>query len=57
MDDNIKTPPKPLDLERLSEDELEARIVLLGNETEACKAELERKRKHRNQAAALFGDN
>ena len=48
---------KKLDLERLSEDELEARIISLGEEIEACKGELERKRAHRNAASALFGGN
>lgn len=57
MDQNITASPKPLDLERLSEDELEARIIALGSEIEACKAELERKRAHRNAASALFGGN
>ena len=57
MDENVKLPPRPLDLERLSEDELSARIVSLGKEIEACKAELERKQKHRHEAAALFGEN
>ena len=57
MTENDPIPPKPLDLERLSEDELEARIVSLGEEIEACKAELERKRQHRSAADALFGGN
>jgi len=57
MTENEPIPPKPLDLERLSEDELEARIVSLGEEIEACKAELERKRAHRSAADALFGGN
>ena len=57
MDENVKLPPRPLDLERLSEDELSARIVSLGKEIEACKAELARKQKHRHEAASLFGKN
>jgi len=57
MTENDPIPPKPLDLERLSEDELEARIISLGAEIEACKAELEKKRQHRNAADALFGGN
>jgi uncharacterized small protein (DUF1192 family) len=57
MDENVSIPPKPVDLERFSEDELEARIISLGQEIEACKAQLARKRSHRNAAAALFGDN
>ena len=47
--------PPPADLERLSEDELEARIVTLEAEIDACRAELERKRGHRSAADALFG--
>jgi len=57
MTENEPIPPKPLDLERLSEDELEARIVSLNEEIDACKAELVRKRDHRNAANALFGGN
>lgn len=57
MTENDPIPPKPLDLERLSEDELEARIISLGDEIEACKAELARKRNHRNAANALFGEH
>ncbi|MEO1475523.1 MAG: DUF1192 domain-containing protein [Pseudomonadota bacterium] len=43
------------DLERLSEDELTARIATLEAEIEACKAELEKKRAHKSAASALFG--
>ena len=57
MTENDPAPAKKLDLERLSEDELEARIVALGEEIEACKAELARKRAHRDAASALFGGN
>lgn len=57
MTENEPIPPKPIDLERFSEDELEARILALGAEIEACKAELTRKRHHRSAAAALFGGN
>lgn len=49
--------PKPVsqDLERLSEDELEARILHLKSEIGACETELRRKRSHRSAADALFG--
>ena len=57
MTENEPVAPKALDLERLSEDELEARIVSLGAEIEACRAELDKKRSHRDAAKALFGDN
>ena len=55
MTDNEASAPKPQDLERLSEDELEARIVALHAEIEACKSELDRKRAHRSAANAIFG--
>lgn len=57
MTENEPIQPKSLDLERLSEDELDARIVALSEEIEACKAELEKKRSHRNAANALFGSH
>lgn len=57
MTENEPIAPKVLDLERLSEDELEARIISLGAEIEDCRAELDRKRSHRNAANALFGGN
>lgn len=57
MTDNEPLADKPLDLERLSEDELEARIVSLRAEIEACEAELGKKRSHRNAANELFGGN
>lgn len=47
--------PAKTDLERLSEDELTARIATLEAEIEACKAELEKKRAHKSAASALFG--
>ncbi len=46
--------PPPPDLERLSEGELEARILHLKSEIEACETELGRKRSHRLAADALF---
>ena len=57
MTDNGSPRAKLLDLERLSEDELEARIVSLTEEIEACRQELARKRDHRDAAKALFGGN
>lgn len=54
MDENEPIARKPLDLEQLSEDELEARILRLREEIDACKAELDRKRSHRSAADALF---
>lgn len=41
--------------ERLSVDELKARIEALKAEIAACEAELERKSAHRSAADALFG--
>ena len=55
MDDTEPRAPKPLDLERLSEDELLARIEQLKTEIAACEAELDRKKSHRSAADALFG--
>ena len=57
MTDDGSPRAKLLDLERLSEDELEARIVSLTEEIEACRQELARKRDHRDAAKALFGGN
>lgn len=53
-DENSPLAPKPFDLERLSEDELDARILSLEAEIEACKGELAKKRAHRSAADALF---
>lgn len=55
MDENEPKPAKKLDLETLSEEELEARIEALTGEIAACQAELEKKRAHRSSADALFG--
>ena len=41
-------------LERLSVGELEARIVALEKEIERVRAELDKKRSHEAQAAAVF---
>ncbi len=57
MDDNAPLPEKPLDLERLSVEELEARMLALSAEIEACKVELEKKRTHKSAADALFGSD
>ncbi|MEM7766648.1 MAG: DUF1192 domain-containing protein [Pseudomonadota bacterium] len=48
-------PGLSVDLERLSEDDLVERIAALQAEIDACTAELDRKRAHRNAADALFG--
>jgi len=55
MDDLEPRPPAPLDLERLSEDDLIQRIADLKAEIAACEAELTRKQSHRSAADALFG--
>lgn len=49
-------PPKPaaLDIERLSVDELEARIEALKAEITACEAEIERKQAHKSAADDFF---
>jgi uncharacterized small protein (DUF1192 family) len=50
-------PEKPVDLERLSVDELNQRIEDLRAEIAACEAELNRKSAHKSAADALFGGN
>ncbi|WOR14888.1 DUF1192 domain-containing protein [Hyphomonas sp. FCG-A18] len=50
-------PEKPVDLERLSVDELNQRIEELRAEIAACEAELNRKSAHKSAADALFGGN
>jgi len=50
-------PEKPVDLERLSVDELNQRIEDLKAEIAACEAELNRKSAHKSAADALFGGN
>lgn len=55
FEDNEPIPEKPIDLERLSVAELEARIVALKAEITACAAELDRKKSHKSAADALFG--
>lgn len=48
-------PEKKVDLERLSVEELQERIVSLKAEITACEAELDRKQSHKSAADALFG--
>ncbi len=48
-------PEKKLDLERLSEKELQERIEALKAEIAACEAELNKKQSHKSAADALFG--
>ena len=55
FEENEPLPEKPIDLERLSEDDLEERIQALKAEIAACEAELERKRSHKSAADKLFG--
>ena len=55
FEDNEPVPPKPLDLERLSVDELRERITTLQAEIAACEAEIARKQDHKSAADALFG--
>ncbi len=55
FEENEPLPEKPIDLERLSEGDLEERIVALKAEIAACEAELERKRSHKSAADRLFG--
>ncbi|MEM8617918.1 MAG: DUF1192 domain-containing protein [Pseudomonadota bacterium] len=47
--------PKPMDLERLSVADLQARIAELKAEIAACEAELAKKDAHKTAADALFG--
>lgn len=55
MDDNepLAKPETPLD--RLSVDELHARIETLKAEIAACEAELAKKEAHKSAADSLFG--
>ena len=55
FEENEPLVPKPLDLERLSEDELQDRIQQLKQEIAACEAELARKQTHKSAADELFG--
>lgn len=52
-DEPIRSTPR-LDLEALSESDLEERIEGLQAEIEACRKALEKKRAHRSAADAFF---
>jgi uncharacterized small protein (DUF1192 family) len=57
-DDLQPKPPKGItlgeDLKSLSQEELEARVVALGEEIARVKAELSAKKQHEAAAAAIF---
>lgn len=55
MFEDEPTPEKKLDLERLSVEELEQRILDLKAEIIACETELNKKQSHKSAADALFG--
>jgi len=55
FEENETPTEKPIDLERLSVDDLHERIANLKNQIAACEAELERKQSHKSAADALFG--
>lgn len=55
MFEDEPTPEKKLDLERLSVEELEQRILDLKAEIVACETELNKKQSHKSAADALFG--
>ncbi|MEM0987036.1 MAG: DUF1192 domain-containing protein [Pseudomonadota bacterium] len=55
MEDFEPRPAPALDLERMSEDDLQERITALKAEIALCEAELVRKQSHRTAADALFG--
>ncbi len=51
-------PEKPIDLELLSVDDLQARIEVLKTQIIACETELAKKQSHKSAADALFnGEN
>lgn len=56
MDDDSGAKPIPAkpDLERLSIDEIEARIAALETEIASCREAIARKRGHRSEADSLF---
>jgi uncharacterized small protein (DUF1192 family) len=56
MDEAEKSPRPESGLERLSVDELVARIDALRADIAACEAELSRKQAHQSAADALFAD-
>ena len=55
MFEDEPTPEKKLDLERLSVEELEQRILDLKAEIVACETELNKKQSHKSAADVLFG--
>lgn len=55
FEENETPPEKPIDLERLSVDELQARITALKADIAACEAEIAKKQSHKSAADALFG--
>ena len=55
FEENEIPAPGPVDLERLSVEDLEERIAQLKAEIADCEAELEKKRSHKSAADALFG--
>lgn len=55
MFEEEQVPEKPLDLERLSVEDLQERIETLKAEIAACEAELAKKDAHKSAADALFG--
>ncbi|MEM9054977.1 MAG: DUF1192 domain-containing protein [Pseudomonadota bacterium] len=57
LNEEEPAPAKPIDLERLSVDDLKQRIEDLKAEIAACEAELSRKSAHKSAADALFGGN
>lgn len=55
FEENDVPAEKPVDLERLSVEDLRERIATLKAEIVACEAELDRKSAHKSAADALFG--
>lgn len=55
MFEEEQVPEKPLDLERLSVEDLRERIDALKAEIAVCEAELAKKDAHKSAADALFG--
>jgi len=55
MMEEDEIPVRPVDLERLSVEELQEKIIALKAEIRACEAQLQSKLSHRSEADALFG--
>ncbi len=55
MFEEEQVPEKPIDLERLSVEDLQERIETLKAEIAACETELNKKQSHKSAADALFG--